>query len=295
MSTHASRLSAIAVAIVACTALSGCIIVVHESENASAYRHESMYKETRAITVPHVRGSGIEVETANGAVTISRADRTDVRITAEIRATSRSRLEQTEVVAHRDANGMLIVGVDWADGKRGHNEACSFTIQVPEAIGVRIRTSNGAVKIADLGGPADLDTSNGAITVRGQAGPIHARTTNGRIELTHAADAVTAETTNGSVRVELADEAAGPVIISTSNGRVDLEVGRSFAGVLDARTSNGSIRLTHMAGAITSESRTHARIEFDDQGERSTIDTSNGTIVVRGRERAGDAPDGTGG
>ena len=88
------------------------------------------------------------------------------------------------VTAERGADGTLLITVRWPDGKRQSNEACSLDIKVPDAVGVRLFTSNGDIDAKGLAGAATLQTSNGDVVVTDHAGNVEAHDSNGTISLT---------------------------------------------------------------------------------------------------------------
>lgn len=255
-------------------------------------------RETRVTTVPHQPAAAIRVETRNGSVTLRKAARDDVEITARLAATTTERLEQAHVVADRQPDGALLVKVNWPDRWRSR-EGCAFDIALPDAVGVTIDTSNGAIEIADFAGPAELDssnghirvanhsgdvhadTSNGAITLSNIAGSVHADSSNGRIVLRGVAGKATVDTSNGGVEIELADHAPGPLNVDTSNGNVEIRLGAAFIGEMQLSTSNGRIQFD-AAGAtrVRQTGRRHATLVFGSNATRSQVRTSNGSITV---------------
>lgn len=260
------------------------------------------HEETRTINVPHVAASSVDVETSNGGISVKVAERDDVLIVARLRMISVERLAATRIVSERDAANRLRIRVAWPDDKRRSNEGCNFDITVPDAQGVKLKSSNGRLMIGGLSGEADLSTSNGGIQVRGHDGDLKARssnggleiegvtgditadTSNGRIQVQDAVAEVRARTSNGSVHVQLAEDGAGPVDIETSNGSVTLELGRAFAGDLELRTSNAGLNVSGLEGAeIVSMGKRQARLKFGDFHQSSRVRTSNGSITVRPR------------
>lgn len=259
---------------------------------------QARFKETRYMTVPHESGSAIRVDTTNGGVSLEAGVGSEVQIEANLACTTEERLAQTEIIANR-VNGALHVEVKWPDGRRQNGEGCSFTITLPEASGVEVHTSNGAIKSTGLGGVADLHTSNGGITLVKHNGAVTARTSNGRvrvesttgdvtagtsngaIEIQDARQRVDASTSNGRVAVTLTDSAAGPVRLRTSNGGIDLALGSSFKGELTMSTSNGGLHVDEFTNASrVSIRKTSGSVVFGEGGQ-SELSTSNGAIHVR--------------
>ena len=279
-----------ALAIVSAAMLSGC--------------SGARFRETRVIVLPDPpANASMDVRTANGAVDISTApEESQTTIVAQLRATTRERLELAEIDAAYEG-GMLLVRVEWPDGRRRSNEGASFDIEAPGVSDVTVDTGNGRIVVAGAKGAADLRTTNGRIVVRRHEGPVYAATSNGRVtldgELTDvdvdtsnggvqivgAAGPVRVRTSNGGVGVELTDDNPGPVQVRSSNGGVRLTLGPAFAGRLLLDTSNGRVSLEDAPPArISSISRSRADLRFGEGGAESVADTSNGNVTVRFRD-----------
>lgn len=259
----------------------------------------TLAKETRLLDAEYSDAMALDVQTRNGGISVTRSDGETVRITARLKARSQDRLEATRIVTDHDPDGTLLVRVQWPDGERQRREGCSFEIETPGADGVRLDSSNGALRIDGLAGDAVLDTSNGSVTVRDHDGSVHARTSNGSVTLDrvsgdvfadtsnggiHAigvSGAVKADTSNGNVVIELSEDAEGPIRVGTSNGGVRLVLTPAFRGVLVLDTSNGGISYDTSASVRrVSASRNHARMEIGQGGPSSVVSTSNGSIRV---------------
>lgn len=282
-SKNARHLALAASATLLALAAGGCVVITSDDSGswytASAARPAKVEEETRTSSIAHVQDSAIEIETGNGAITIEAApDAKDVTVSAKVRAESKERLAATKVLAERTADQSLKIYVVWPDNTRKGSEGVSFEIKVPNAKGVKARSSNGALKVSGLAGKADLATSNGTVTVIKQAGPIKARSSNGAMKCEDAPAGVEVDTSNGAISVSLTSENKGPVSLSTSNGAVSLSVGRSFGGELRLKTSNGSLKIPDDVKVIN-KSRTKADLDFG-SGEPSTVSTSNGSVTV---------------
>ena len=147
----------------------------------------------------------------------------------------------------------------------GCGRRCSvdYTIDVPAGVDVLGATSNGAIKLTEVG-EVDVQTSNG------------------RIELDDIAGSVAAETSNG--RITGSDLNGDGVRVSTSNGAIELELGEPQD--VEARTSNGAITLevppeTYRVSTETSNGSTDIGVPNDADGRFSLdLRTSNGSITV---------------
>lgn len=273
----------------------GCIVIKGEGGDSSA-----KFKATRAITAP--AGRSIDAQTVNGSVTIRRAERADTAVTAKLALQTQERLDATRVLADLQENGTVLVHVAWPDGKPRNGESCSFEITVPKSTagGVTVKTSNGAIDLADLAGPAHLQSSNGRIAVATHAGDVYASTSNGASELsniTGSAEAhtsngaitlcdiagrATAHTSNGRVSITLAANNANPIDVQTSNGSADVTLPTSYAGRISISTSNGSIDIPkNKPLRILDSDKNHVSFQIGDSSVASTVSTSNGSVNVR--------------
>jgi hypothetical protein len=255
---------------------------------------DAKFREVRRSEAPHVPGSGLHVETGNGFVRIEAdtpapggpAAPGTVRIEAEIRARTAERLKAVTITAVRETSGILTIRPEFPGGKRESSEGCSFTIHLPDARGVEVRTSNGDVHAARLSGAASLRTSNGAVSLLGHAGPVTAKTSNAVVKADGVTEAIDVETSNGAIEVALAAGNAGPVNLRTSNGSVTLRVHPGFAGSIDAQTSNADVKVEDVAGArVERPSRGTARVAIGEGGPASRLRTSNGQIRVASTEK----------
>lgn len=266
------------------------------------------FREAKAITAPAPAvNAPLVVETRNGNVSIERATISELKVSGEVRAQTQERARDAQVTVSNRADGAVVVSVLWPEGEARNGEGATLNVQVPTAwgnAGATVRTNNGAIRLAKLGGPADIRTSNGAVEVSDHDGTVTARssngsitldfvegaidaeTSNGRITVTDAAGPVRTATSNGRVRVVLTGDNAGPVDVRTSNGSVAVLVGPAFAGDLSVSTSNGGVTVDEALGAnakIVDKGRRSAKVRFGSEGSpaaASTVKTSNGSVEI---------------
>ncbi|MCC6970690.1 MAG: DUF4097 family beta strand repeat protein [Phycisphaerales bacterium] len=244
----------------------------------------SVEEETRTSNIPHMAASPIVVDTANGAITVTTAaEAKDVTIVAKLRAQTKERLAATKVLAERKDDKTLSVYVKWPDDKRLSYEGCAFEIVLPDAADARLTSSNGAVTAKGINGPVLAESSNGAITIEHAGGPATAKTSNGAVTINHATGKVIADSSNGAIRVSLAKDAKGPVKLDTSNGSITLSFGPAFVGVIDADTSNGRVTINGIEAARVKQPKKSEATVTLGEGEKSTLDTSNGSITIERR------------
>ena len=258
--------------------------------------------EQRSMLVPHIAGSALSIESANGWIDAIQTDREDVSIEVDLHGKDAERLYNASVRADRMGDDTLRVWIEWPGGVRKHGEGATISIQIPEAIDVHARTSNGHITIVGLSGYADLQSSNGMIKVDRHDGSVYAQTSNGRLQaervageiemytsngrviVTDAFGPVRVETSNGRVYASTLDGNPGPIRIRTSNGSVNLDLGDGFEGYLKCDTSNGKVQVSDIQGArLIQSSGKRIEIQFGDSPEISAIRTSNGSVRVQSR------------
>lgn len=275
----------------ACLTLTGCLaflvpvagcVVSGTVAGCGVLYQPANSKATKSAAVTHVAAAPVDVMTENGAITITKSEGAEVTITANIRATTQERADAVTVTSERSPDGTLVVRVNWPGGKRLGSEGAAIDISMPEAGGVTLRTSNGAITMSGMTGAANLHSSNGAIKVHGHSGHVDADTSNGKIELLDVRSAK-ADTSNGAVNVRLLADSAGPVDIDTSNGGVTLEVGTAFDATLTAKTSNGKASCTAAGATVVSSGRGSGVFKFGTGEKTGTIHSSNGGITIKSR------------
>jgi len=241
---------------------------------------------TMNLTSDHIAGAAVEVRSRNGRIeVVAVSNRTDVAITAKIyargntMAEAEERLAASALLVSRSDDGTLLVEPKFPEPVRG-GDGASILIELPDANGATLRTSNGSVHVYGLTGTLIIDTSNGAVEIVDHQGDTKVDTSNGSIRINGLNGPVEAETSNGAIVLSLHDDQSGPINLDTSNGSITVRVGASFAGTVTLDTSNGSITVRDHIGRITSQtiSKSYGRIVVGEGGEASRLDTSNGRI-----------------
>ncbi len=238
---------------------------------------------TLSLQIAHVAGKALDISSANGAISVRRAEGEVVQVVAKPRATSQERLERVKVLAGRGGDGTLMLRVEWPEGGRHGNEGCDFDVTLPDAFGLNLTTFNGPVEFHGLAGPARIRTSNGSVTSKRHQGPVDAESSNGDIVLRHVGGPIAAESSNGEIDVLMSPDAPGPVKIHSSNGEIRLTLSAAFEGSIRLDTSNGAIRVADIPNAkLTKLGDRQALIQIgDDKGQESILQSSNGSIELR--------------
>jgi hypothetical protein len=250
--------------------------------NGSCNWTSALKEGQKSLTALHVAGTPLRVETANGSISVSKADREDVQIVAKISAATDERLAAAKIVATRFGDNTLMISCDWPDGNPQDREACSFEVQIPDAVGVALVAENGNLQVSDLAGSANLQTTNGNLSVERQAGPVVAGTTNGKVTVSAASGSVKANAANGAINIELAPGSVGPIQADGVNAMIDLAIGPSFAGRLSLGVTNGMVTVDPLVKADVMNGEAHKmQLAFGTSEQRSFATTVNGMVHVR--------------
>jgi hypothetical protein len=292
-------LVATAAAVVSLSAC-GCSIVTQHATS----------RRTMIQPAPHVAGSGLEVQTRNGAVDVTgdpaRSD-AEIEVTFTARAATeaeaKERVDAATLSVARNEHGRLVIKPVFPGGPRD-GDGASISVRLPGADGVTIDTSNGPVSVRGLAGALAVDTSNGPVSIDDHDGPARIDTSNGPVKVLHLASSlfvdtsngpvsaedvsgpVTVDTSNGPITLSLGPEQGGPLHLDTSNGPITVHVGLGFNGPVRLDTSNGSVTVNDPDHRVTERDlrRSGGSIVVGGGGEPSRLDTSNGPIVftIRG-------------
>lgn len=141
-----------------------------------------------------------------------------------------------------------------------------FRVRVPRNVKVAAYSTNGEVRVRDVGSEVDAETTNGSVVVSSASGPVNARTTNGSVRVSMGRfdlkSDMTFETTNGSVIAEFAQDIDAEVDLRTVNGRFLTDFPVTVSGRIDPRR----LRATLGKG-----------------GPRIRLATTNGNVELRRR------------
>jgi hypothetical protein len=267
-------------------------------------------RATKQATFPLSPETRIEIETQNGAVMVVTDPaqteallETTIVCRGETQDEANERLAATEIVIDDSEPGRIRLHPRFPEPKVG-GDAASFSLRVPSASTVQVKTSNGSVHldgdlqaiqgdiiakssnggitVSNVKGNTNATTSNGSVHLSAIEGDAELHSTNGRIEATDVTGKINAKSSNGSIQIELLAGQMGPISAVTSNSRIQLHVAEGFQGKLRANTSNAPIRVDDPNERVTKETITKSsgEIVIGDGSEISKLATSNGAIVV---------------
>lgn len=221
----------------------------------------SLCRETE-MTVPAPGGRVVVNARPNGGITVTGAERRDIRIVARIQAHARRESDAREIL---DAVQVHTDGEIRATGPRsGDNEgwSVSFTLEVPPTSDLHLSSTNGGISVEGVQGDMELATMNGGLTLAAVAGNVRGRTTNGGVTVslegsTWQGSGLDLQTTNGGVRLRVPERYNARLETGTVNGGLSFDFPVTVQGRMTRRltTDLGSggapIRVVTTNGGVT--------------------------------------------
>ncbi|HOT98371.1 MAG TPA: DUF4097 family beta strand repeat-containing protein [bacterium] len=119
-----------------------------------------------------------------------------------------------------------------------------FTVTLPRAFNVNLKTAGGSISVAELEGEVISKTSGGSLSFGKIIGPVKGNTSGGSITLESCKGKADVATSGGSISIGRVD---GDVLAATSGGSIRIE---SAKGRVQASTSGGGITVEEVAGEI---------------------------------------------
>ncbi len=151
--------------------------------------------------------------------------------------------------------------------KRDYQVTYNFTLHVPAAVDLQLRSVNGHVSVKDVRGKFDINTVNGKLDMTGIRGSGKARAVN------------------GATHVEFLENPAAECSISTVNGKIDLTLPAKANALLKFKTVNGHVYTDFegMSGTITGRLDRGTPREFKIGSGNPVIElqTVNGGIQIK--------------
>ncbi len=263
---HAKRclILGLRLAVVAAAALSltACDVVV-SSMNANAKAQDEWTR-----TYPITPNGRLELVNLDGVIEVLATDGQQIEVRAERIArgntdeAAKELLKQVQIketVTPDQVRLETVVPSSTGFGRRGE---VRYHVKVPAGLSVRLRNTNGTVRVDGLRGSVWAETTNGGVRGRDLSG------------------AVEASTTNGGVDLEMDALAAGGIKAETTNGGVQLTVPENVRAELKATCVHGGVNVNGLTvDGETSRNRVEGRVNGG--GPRIALDTTNGGITVR--------------
>jgi len=218
----------------------------------------------KEMTLPAARGKLVVNARPNGGITVTGANRRDVRMVARIQAHARREGDAREIL---EAVEVRTDGEIRATGPRTRDNegwSVSFVLEVPRSSDLGLSSTNGGISVEGVEGDMDLATTNGGLTLAAVAGAVRGRTTNG---------GVTVELDGSSWQGTGLD-------VQTTNGGVRLRVPERYNARLETGTVNGGLSFDFPVTVQGRMSR-HRTTDLGSGGPPIRVVTTNGGVTVQ--------------
>jgi DUF4097 and DUF4098 domain-containing protein YvlB len=261
VSVRRPRWAAVVAVLVAGLAAAGCEI---------GLRAEARNEWTRSYTL--AESGSLEISNTNGRIEVEAVDGNRVEVVAQRIAhagsddDAREALSRIDIVEDVSPTRIRLessrsgVGVNWMVSVR-----IDYTVRVPRAAAVTLKSTNGQLRITGL------------------SGPLEARTTNGEVHGRDLRGGASVETTNGDVSIDVAAIGGRGIHCETTNGSVDISVPRDAKADVSASVTNGDIEVIGLDLSTTEKTRRRLHGTIGGGGAPIRIETTNGGVQVRGR------------
>ncbi len=233
----------------------------------------------------------LEVDNVLGAITVTAADQSDIRLQAVriARAETAAGLEQAGREVRLDvsqAGNRVRIYVDGpfrqkhARSDPGYIVRYEFTLTVPRRTSLRLRgISDGDIRVGGVEGPFDVSHVNGAVRLEGVSGSGRARTVNGAVHAAFRqppAASCDFQTVNGAIELSLPDGLNADFRLRSINGEAwsDFDVTRRPAAPPTGERNEGRTRFAR--------DRFH-NLRVGQGGPLLTLQTVNGDMTIARR------------
>jgi len=252
---------------------------------ACLYTYKLEVPETHTCAAAGI--TGLSAATQNGAISVTTSNDTVITVGVLKHAYGRDKADAEQAIANVVYSDTVVgdelrAKAEMPSGSRPYG--ASFTITVPESIGLSLSTTNGDVSVANTVGDINAGTTNGDVEMTGTTGTASVSTTNGRLNVAVHYGGIDGKTTNGTVDCDVA--ALGPtenVGLETTNGNVTLLLPADVSAEIDATNTNGLITIYDFTVIYESQTEHHLRGRIGSGASSITITTTNGAVTVRRR------------
>lgn len=243
----------------------GCVI---HTSGCNISVNQARFERTTQQQAPLGSNTAIDVESPNGAITITGAETAEFNVEARITGYAPTEEEAQELAEKTEirlepAGDTLRVRADTPDTGNNRGVSVSYTITAPKRISVRCDSSFGSLHVAGIGGSVDAKSGNGSIDVQDIQGPVNVHSSFGAItcrnvtgqmsEIESGNGAITISELKGSAKIQTSfgsiscrDLSDGDYHVKSGNGRI--EIIHASAGECDASSSFGAITCTDVKG-----------------------------------------------
>jgi DUF4097 and DUF4098 domain-containing protein YvlB len=210
-----------------------------------------------------------EVLETTGKIHVTGGDGSEIRVTATKHAKASNeeaaKTAAKEVAIKESATADRVSLDSRASGQIsiGQSRWVDYDVVVPRGASVTIKTTNGEVKVRDIGGLLQVETTNGEIDATG---------------LSHGADI---SAVNGVITLEMTAIGSAGVRCKLINGEVIVRVPRDTKASVSARITNGPIEVENLD--LPNAERRRLDAPLNGGGPEIRLEATNGEIRLVGR------------
>jgi hypothetical protein len=216
---------------------------------------------------PLPAGAGFTLTVEGGLVHVIGDETTTGRIAISSRDTDYPRYYRLDVETRGDMTRINVMRRHgWMESLTGwlwpRMRSATYTVHVPPATPVYVRTSGGRVRVENIAGPLRAYSSGGSMVITGAGGRVDARTSGGQVNVAFARG-----------------NAAGGEL-STSGGNVTATVDPSVRLSIDAATSGGVVVNELPVTTRSAISRQYLRGDLNGGGSLLRLRSSGGRVRI---------------
>jgi len=212
-------------------------------------------------TVPLPKGGSLDLSNISGDIVITGGAGDQVVIDAVKRGRTAEELKLVEIEVMTGAS-RVEVRTQYPRERRNINVSVDFTVAVPRAAGVRVRTVSGSLKLATIDGALAAESVSGDVTV----------TSAGQLE--------SAKTVSGDVTVDGA-ASEGDISVASVSGDVGLKTVKARG--IEASSVSGGVDLADVTCSRVAAKSVSGNIAFGGplaKGGRYSLQSHSGDVTV---------------
>ena len=220
-------------------------------------------------------GGTLFLDTEVGGIRIDSHHSDMVEVRVEARGSDG---EDFKVELTQDGNDVRIVGEK--EGRSwGWSVNAMFTITVPQAYNLELRTSGGSIDIENLDGTVDATTSGGSIELGNINGDVDVETSGGSIRVEDVAGNIQAHTSGGSIKATISEQPTEDSRMTTSGGSVTAYLAEGIGVDLTAGTSGGRVKSEFDVNGTVRKQKIVG--EINGGGPDLFLRTSGGSVKIK--------------
>ena len=213
----------------------------------------------------------VTIKNGNGKIEVIGGDGSSVNIVAEriVKAsTEAAAKEQLTLLEMKEDVADDRVSIDSSTRGISINVSrrINYKVTMPKGASLTLVSSNGDIKVTNVGGTFSAEASNGQIIATGLQSGAKVTTSNGVIELTFD---------------KVGD---GGITAETTNGTIELSVPKSTNADFSARIQNGAISNEGLDLKVSEQSRRRLDGTLGTGGPAIKLEATNGAITIRGKD-----------